>query len=84
MQQHSTALTKTACVSALIIGVLSAAFAFTTKTPSYAVTAGSVAIVLGLISLFIGRKNIDDMQLAAAGIFMAVVACLVGLWQLYN
>ena len=82
--QHSTALTKTACISALIIGVLSAAFAFTTKTPNYAVTAGSVAIVLGLISLFIGRKNIDDMQLAAAGIFMAVVACLVGLWQLYN
>ncbi|PSL49424.1 hypothetical protein CLV51_101756 [Chitinophaga niastensis] len=82
--QHSTALTKTACISALIIGVLSAAFAFSTKTPSYAVTAGAIGALIGLTSLYIGRKNIDDMQLAAAGVFMAVVACLVGLWQIYN
>ena len=82
--QHSTTLTKTACIAALIIGVLSAAFAFGTTTPANAVTACAVAIVLGLVSLFIGRKNIDDMQLAAGGIFMAVVACLVGLWQMYN
>ncbi|CAL1521219.1 hypothetical protein [Chitinophaga sp. MM2321] len=82
--QHSTTLTKTACISALIIGVLAAAFAFSTKTPSYAVTAGAVATVIGLVSLYMGRKNIDDMQLAAAGVFMAVVSCLVGLWQIYN
>ncbi|GEP92962.1 hypothetical protein SAMN05660909_04924 [Chitinophaga terrae (ex Kim and Jung 2007)] len=82
--QHSTTLTKTACFLALFIGILAAAFAFVTKTPSYAVAAGAVAAVIGLISLFLGRKNIDDMQLAAAGIFMAVVACLVGLWQIYN
>ncbi len=82
--QHSTTLTKTACIAALVIGVLSAALAFATKTPAYAVTAGAVAGVIGLVSLYIGRKNIDDMQLAAAGIFMAVVACLVGLWQMYN
>lgn len=82
--QHSTTLTKTACIAALIIGVLSAAFAFTTKTPAYAVTSGAVAAIIGLVSLYIGRKNIDDMQLAAAGIFMAVVACLVGLWQIYS
>jgi bacteriorhodopsin len=82
--QHSTTLTKTACVSALIIGVLAAAFAFSTKTPGYAVTAGAVAAFVGLVSLYIGRKSIDDMQLAAAGIFMAIVSCLVGLWQIYN
>ncbi|MEC5147924.1 hypothetical protein [Chitinophaga sp. 212800010-3] len=82
--QHSTTLTKTACISALVIGVLSAAFAFATHTPAYAVTAGAVSIIIGLVSLFIGRKNIDDMQMAAAGIFMSVVACLVGLWQMYN
>ncbi|MGN7822342.1 hypothetical protein ACTJJB_19575 [Chitinophaga sp. 22536] len=82
--QHSTALTKTACIAALVIGVLSAAFAFATKTPTYAVASGAAAGIVGLISLYIGRKNIDDMQLAAAGIFMAVVACLVGLWQMYN
>nr|WP_295874119.1 hypothetical protein [uncultured Chitinophaga sp.] len=82
--QHSTTLTKTACIAALVIGVLSAALAFATKTPANAVTAGAVAGLIGLVSLYIGRKNIDDMQLAAAGIFMAVVACLVGLWQMYN
>lgn len=82
--QHSTTLTKTACIAALVIGVLSATFAFATKTPVYAVTSGAVAGVIGLVSLYIGRKNIDDMQLAAAGIFMAVVACLVGLWQIYS
>ncbi|RBL93379.1 hypothetical protein [Chitinophaga flava] len=82
--QHSTTLTKTTCIAALVIGVIAAAFAFTTKTPAYAATSGAVAGIIGLVSLFIGRKNIDDMQLAAAGIFMSVVACLVGLWQIYN
>ncbi|WP_143309492.1 hypothetical protein [Chitinophaga vietnamensis] len=82
--QHSTALAKTTCIGALVIGVLAAAFSFTTKTPAYAVTAGGLAIAIGFISLYIGRKSIDDMQLATAGIFMAVVACLVGLWQIYN
>lgn len=82
--QHSTTLTKTACFFALAIGVLAAAFAFITKTPSYAVAGGALAIVVGLVSLFLGRKNIDDMQLAAAGLFMAAVACAVGLWQIYN
>ncbi|MFY0252937.1 hypothetical protein ACDQ55_03190 [Chitinophaga sp. 30R24] len=82
--QHSTTLTKTTCISALIIGVLSAAFAFITKIPVNAIAAGTISIVIGIVSLFIGRKNIDDMQLAAAGIFMAVVACLVGLWGIYS
>ncbi|WP_291908684.1 hypothetical protein [Chitinophaga sp. CB10] len=82
--QHSTTLTKTACISSLIIGVMSAAFAFITKTPANAVVLGAAAIVLGFVSLYIGRKNIQDMQLATAGIFMAVVGCLVGLWQIYN
>ncbi|MCW3462536.1 hypothetical protein [Chitinophaga nivalis] len=82
--QHSTTLTKVACIASLVIGVLSAVFAFSTKIPVYAVTAGAIATVIGLVSLYIGRKNIDDMQLATAGIFMSVVSCLIGLWQLYN
>lgn len=82
--QHSTTLAKTTCIAALVIGILSAAFAFTTKTPAYSITTGAVAGIIGFVSLYVGRKNIDDMQLAAAGIFMAVVACLVGLWQIYS
>ncbi|MFB6455863.1 hypothetical protein ACE38W_11385 [Chitinophaga sp. Hz27] len=82
--QHSTTLTKTTCISALIIGVFSAVFAFVTKTPANAIITGAAGILIGFISLYIGRKNIDDMQLATGGIFMAVLACLVGLWQIYN
>ncbi|RAJ85364.1 hypothetical protein CLV59_10265 [Chitinophaga dinghuensis] len=82
--QHSTTLTKTACIGSLVLGVLSAAFAFITKTPLDGVILSAIALVVGFTSLYIGRKNIEDMQLATAGIFFAVVGCLIGLWQIYN
>ncbi len=45
---------------------------------------GALALGLGIVSLIMGRKSIDDMQMATAGNFMAIVACLMGIWHLYN
>lgn len=77
-------MTKLSCIASLCIGVMAAVFAFTTKNPANAIIAGAVAAAIGIISLIIGRKSTDDMQLAVAGIFMSIVSCLVGLWQQYH
>lgn len=83
MQSHIST-SKVACIVSLIAGILAAIFAFATKTPQYSVMLGGAAAFVGIISLVLARKSTDDMQLATAGLFMAIVSCIVGLWQLYH
>ncbi|ASZ10248.1 DUF308 domain-containing protein [Chitinophaga pendula] len=84
MQSHIST-SKVACIVSLIAGILAAVFAFATKTtPHYSVMLGGAAAFVGIISLVLARKSTDDMQLATAGLFMSIVSCIVGLWQLYH
>ena len=83
-QQHHIATTKIAGFIGLGVGVIAAIISFLTKTPSSAVTLGGIAAGIGIVCLWMSRKNIDDMQLATAGLFMAVVSLMVGLWMIYG
>jgi membrane-bound ClpP family serine protease len=83
MQQQTT-LARIACIASLCIGVLSAIFSFAAKSAAAITVFGGLALGIGIISLIMGRKNIDDMQMATAGIIMAIVACLMGIWHMYN
>jgi FtsH-binding integral membrane protein len=88
MQQHTTSTptkaTKIACFVSLFAGVFSAIYAYAARTPGTALTFGIIAILIGIFSVVKARRSIDDMQVATAGIFMAVIACVVALWQMYN
>ncbi|MVT07020.1 hypothetical protein [Chitinophaga tropicalis] len=86
MQQHTTSSTSTkiVCFISMFAGIFAAVYAFVAKTPSTALVLGIAAIIMGGLSVLKARRNIDDMQVATAGIFMAVVACAVALWQMYN
>jgi hypothetical protein len=85
MQQHTTSTpTKIACFVSMFAGIFAAVYAFVARNPSTALVLGIAAIVLGGLSVIKAHKNIDDTQVATAGIFMAVVACAVALWQMYN
>lgn len=85
MQQHTTSTpTKIACFVSLFAGVFAAIYSFAARTPNTALTFGIAAIVIGAFSVLKARKNIDDMQVATAGIFMAVVSVAVALWQMYS
>jgi len=85
MQQHTTSTpTKIACFISLFAGVFSAIYAFAARTHSTALIFGIAAILIGAFSVLKARKNIDDTQVATAGIFMAVVSVAVSLWQMYN
>ncbi|WP_217604791.1 hypothetical protein [Chitinophaga sp. GbtcB8] len=78
-QQHHIATTKIAGFIGMAAGVIAALISFLTKAPGIAVTLGGIATVIGVISLWMSRKNTDDMQLATAGLFMAVVSLVIGL-----
>lgn len=85
MQQHTTSTsTKIACFASLFIGVLSAIYSFITKNHEMALYFGIGAVVIGAASAIRARRNIDDTQVAAAGIFMAAVACVVAITQMHN
>jgi FtsH-binding integral membrane protein len=85
MQQHTTSTpTKIACFVSMFAGIFAAVYAFIARNPTTALVLGIAAIVLGGLSVLKAHKNIDDTQVATAGIFMAVVACAVALWQMYN
>ncbi len=85
MQQHTTSTpTKIACFVSMFAGIFAAVYAFVARNPGTALVLGIAAIVLGGLSVIKAHKNIDDTQVATAGIFMAVVACAVALWQMYN
>ncbi|QHS61555.1 hypothetical protein [Chitinophaga agri] len=85
MQQHTTSTpTKIACFVSMFAGIFAAVYAFVARNPSTALVLGIAAIVIGGLSVVKAHKNIDDTQVATAGIFMAVVACAVALWQMYN
>jgi FtsH-binding integral membrane protein len=86
MQQHtaSSTSTKVVCFVSMFAGIFSAVYAFVAKNPNTALVFGIAAIIIGGLSVIKARKNIDDMQVATAGIFMAVVSCAVALWQMYN
>jgi FtsH-binding integral membrane protein len=85
MQQHTTSTpTKVACFVSLFAGVFAAIYAYAARTPGTALTFGIIAILIGAFSVVKARRSIDDMQVATAGIFMAVIACVVALWQMYN
>ncbi|SFD32625.1 hypothetical protein SAMN05518672_1011635 [Chitinophaga sp. CF118] len=85
MQQHTTSTpTKIACFVSLFAGVFSAIYSFAARTPGTALAFGIASILIGGFSVLKARRNIDDMQVATAGIFMAVVACAVALWQMYS
>ncbi|PWV54008.1 hypothetical protein [Chitinophaga sp. S165] len=85
MQQHTTSTpTKIACFVSMFAGIFAAVYAFVARNPTTALVLGIAAIVVGGLSVIKAHKNIDDTQVATAGIFMAVVACAVALWQMYN
>jgi len=85
MQQHTTSTpTKIACFVSMFAGIFAAVYAFVAKNPSTALVFGIAAIIIGGLSILKAHKNIDDTQVATAGVFMAVVACAVALWQMYN
>jgi hypothetical protein len=86
MQQHTTSSTSTkvACYISLFAGVSSAVYAFVARNPETGLVFAIAAIIMGGLSDIKARKNIDDMQVATAGVFMAFVALAVTLWQIYN
>lgn len=81
---QTTSLPKIAGYTAIFIGVLSAAFAFITSSPEAAMYLGAGAVTACLISGVIARKNIDELQMSVAGLFLSIVGCAVGAWQVYN
>jgi drug/metabolite transporter (DMT)-like permease len=85
MQQHTTSTsTKIVCFVSMFAGIFAAVFAFVSRNPSTALVLGIAAIIIGGLSVVKAHRNIDDTQVATAGIFMAVVACAVALWQMYH
>ena len=82
--EHHVATTKIAGFIGLGAGVVAALISFITKSPNTSVILGSIAAGIGIVCLWMSRKNIDDMQLATAGLFMAVVSLVIGLWIQYN
>ncbi|SEW10172.1 hypothetical protein SAMN05428988_2051 [Chitinophaga sp. YR573] len=86
MQQHTTTTrsTKILCFVSMFAGVFAAVYAYAAKTPGTALVFGIAAILIGGFSVIKARRSTEDMQVATAGIFMAVVACAVALWQMYN
>lgn len=85
MQQHTTSTpTKIACFVSMFAGIFAAVYSFVSKNHNTALVLGIAAIVLGGLSVLKAHRNIDDTQVATAGIFMAVVACAVSLWNMYH
>ena len=83
-QHHHVAATKIAGFIGMGAGIVAAILSFLTKNPTTAIVLGAIGAVISIVCLWKSRKNIDDMQLAAAGLFMAVVSVVVGLWLIYS
>lgn len=81
---HPTSLPRIAGFVSIFIGVITAAFAFITHSANASIYLGGAGIFACLITLVIARKNIDELQMAIAGLFLSIVACAVGVWQHYN
>ena len=83
MQIHFS-VPKVSYVGVMILGILAAVYAFVTNNPAHAVVAGAAAAAVGVIALIIGRKSTEDLQMIIAGLFMASLSVLIGLWEIYH
>lgn len=83
-QHHPTSLPKIAGFASIFIGVLAAGFAFISKSSEVSIYLGAAAVLCSLVTIVIARKNIDDLQMAVAGLFLSIVATAIGVWQTYN
>ncbi len=81
---HPTSLPKIAGFASIFIGVVTAAFSFISKSSEAAIYIGAAGVMLCVASIIIARKNIDELQMAIAGLFLSVVATGIGIWQMYN
>lgn len=81
---HSTSMPKIAGFTSIFVGVVTAAFAFISKSAEAAIYLGAAGVVICVVSLIIARKSIDELQMAVAGLFLAIVATGTGFWQQYN
>jgi hypothetical protein len=81
---HPTSMPKIAGFASIFVGVVTAAFSFISKSAEAAIYLGSAGVVVCLVSLIIARKSIDELQMAVAGLFLAIVATAIGFWQQYN
>lgn len=84
MQQHTTTSTRIACYVSMFAGLFAVVYAYASKKPDTAIIFGVIAVIIGAVSVYRARKNINDMQVGTAGIFMALIACAVAIWQMYN
>lgn len=82
--QHTTSVPKIAGFISLIIGVVAAAFAFISDSGEAKIFMGAASIFASLVSIVFARKTTEDLQMSVAGLFLSIVACVVGLWQYYN
>jgi hypothetical protein len=83
---HNAFSIKLACYISLFVGVIAAVFAFISisKNLTEALYVGITAIVIGGVSAVRARRNIDDTQVATAGVILAIVACVVALVQMHS
>lgn len=81
---HSTSMPKIAGFTSIFVGVVTAAFAFISKSAEAAIYLGAAGVFVCIVSLVIARKSIDELQMAVAGLFLAIVATGIGVWQQYN
>ncbi|WP_133177517.1 hypothetical protein [Chitinophaga parva] len=83
MQFHIS-VPKVSYVVVMILGILAAVYAFITNSPAHAVEVGACVAALGVITLAIGRKTTEELQMIVAGLFMASLSVLIGLWEIYH
>ncbi|WP_295126090.1 hypothetical protein [uncultured Chitinophaga sp.] len=82
--QHTISTPKIAGFISLIIGIVTAAFAFISDSTEAKILMGAASIFASLVSIVFARKTTENLQMAVAGLFLSLVACVVGLWQYYN
>lgn len=82
--QFNISVPKVSYIGAMCLGILAAVYAFITNNPIHAVIAGAVAATVGVLALVIGRKSTEELQMIIAGLFMASLSVLIGLWEIYH
>ncbi len=83
MQIHFS-VPKVSYIGVMCLGILAAVYAFITNNPAHAVIAGAAAAAVGVVALVIGRKSTEELQMIVAGLFMAALSVLIGLWEIYH
>ncbi len=76
---HITSLPKIMGISALSIGFLSmvAAYLLMGANSLFTLPLGIFALCLSIVTGFINRKHITELQMSVAGLMFSIVACLV-------